>query len=108
MDSQLTSSSSSRWDRTATYGRLNNIHPWCASPSDSARYLTVDLLQTMSVTGIALQGDNPYLNWVTKFKLQYSFDGTQFKDVYTRGHIVIVSKEAQIFRNVFLIYLAGP
>ena len=92
MDSQLTSSSFLVLQRTAKYGRLNNIHPWCASSTDSATYFTVDLLQAMSVTGIAVQGDYPYPNWVTKFKLQYSFDGTHFKDVYTGGHNVIVRK----------------
>ena len=103
MDSQLTSSSFTFWQRATKYGRLNSIYPWCASQTDSAGYLTVDLLQAMSVTGIALQGDNPHQNWVTKFKLQYSFDGTRFKDVYTRGHTVKVRK-----LRFFVTYLAGP
>ena len=73
-DSQISSSS----------GILNENGTWCtANPSLS--YLEVDLLQKMSITGVRIKDDGVSQTSVTKFKLQYSFNGLYFDYIYTDG-----------------------
>ena len=87
-DSQLSSSSELNIPngRIAAFGRLHKTpFPWCAGESDTSPSYTVDLLQPMLVTGIAIMGDTHVDNWITEFKLMYSIDGATFKSVLAKG-----------------------
>ena len=80
-DDQLLSSSYLEPDRTKDHGRLNDAFAWCSSDNKSYPILTVDLRQTMSITGISVQGDSLTDSWVTKFWLRWSVDGKNVKYV---------------------------
>ena len=83
-------SASSEWEAThsAAQGRLN-LQPsndfqgcWSAALNDGNQWLKVDLGTVYTaVTRVATQGRNgtSYRQWVTKYKLQYSDDGENFK-----------------------------
>lgn len=83
-------SASSEWDanHSAAQGRLN-LQPsndfqgcWSAALNDGNQWLKVDLGTVYTaVTRVATQGRNGtnYRQWVTKYKLQYSDDGENFK-----------------------------
>ena len=72
LDDQLSSSSYLKPDRTPDHGRLNEAFAWCSSSDESKPLLYIDLRQTMSITGISLQGDSLTDSWVTKFLLRWS------------------------------------
>lgn len=81
-DSQITRSSvyKGRSTHEGYQARLNNNQCWCsATPTQSDQWVKVDLRHPMSITGIATQGDPNHLpNFVTKFKLRYSVDGSNY------------------------------
>ena len=61
---------------------------WAARTNNVNQWLQIDLgYQYSNVTRVATQGRNAYLEWVTKYKLQYSDDGVHFQ--YYREHGVI-------------------
>ncbi|XP_031559858.1 EGF-like repeat and discoidin I-like domain-containing protein 3 isoform X2 [Actinia tenebrosa] len=81
-NAQMTSSSHSQ-SHFPYYGRLNNKNKvvdgnvswgaWCTNEVRNKQYLQVDLGNTRSISGVAIQG---YAKggWVTKFMLQYSLN----------------------------------
>ena len=84
-DSQITASS--QWDsfNAPFRARLNNRlvgnmrGGWSSRYSDLKQWLQVDLGNYRTVTGVATQGRaDEYHNWVTRFRLQYSDDGSIF------------------------------
>ena len=91
-DGQITASS--QWDanRAASQGRLHleagagKEGAWVAANNDANQWLQVNLVQNVSVTRVATQGRNgPYLQWVAKYKLQYSDDGVDFQYYREKG-----------------------
>ena len=86
-DSQITASSY-KTDGSKTYkpeyGRLNNRPSgrmggaWCADKSDTSRYLQIDLRKEMTLSGISTQGQSDEANWVVKYSLEHSKDGTNW------------------------------
>ena len=85
-DSQLTASS--EWDirhspkqaRLHTKETANRKGAWACLTNDLNQWLQVDLGKITAVTHVATQGRN-FLSpgqWVTKYKLQFSNDGTSF------------------------------
>ena len=85
-DNQISASSETIKEREK-YGkqsaRLNSKYIWRAKGAAKANeYIQVDLGQTKSVTGIAIQGDNT--RYVTKFKIRYSVDGKSWMDYQVR------------------------
>ncbi|XP_022786853.1 lactadherin-like [Stylophora pistillata] len=77
---------SSEWDlnHAAIQGRLHYIPPpgkqggWSARHNNANQWLQIDLGALFRVTGVATQGRSNYNQWVTKYKLQYSYDGVTF------------------------------
>ncbi|XP_072048292.1 uncharacterized protein [Amphiura filiformis] len=94
----------------ANEGRLNNTNYWCtrnASPSDP--WIQVDFLDTVTITGIRIQG--PY--WVTKLQIQYGdtenslkfiMDGSVHKtfDANSDGYTIVIITFPQPIRARFL------
>ena len=66
--------------------RLTGIR-WCSvltpgAPVNYSEYVQVDFKSVVTLTGIATQGDdNYYLNYVKKYYLEVSMDGSQYNDV---------------------------
>ena len=82
-DSQM--SASSQWDgnHAAKQGRLffkstTKASSWSAKTNNANQWLQVHLTVYTRVTRVASQGRHAVLQWVTKYKLQYSIDGNTF------------------------------
>ena len=96
-DSQITASSQLE-NHYATYARLNRLigfsASWTAGASDPHQWIQVDLLVSMIVTGVMLQGrGNTYEQWVIKYQVQHSRDsGTLYKYVQDANQMNMVSQ----------------
>ena len=91
-DAQI--SASSEWDanHAAKQGRLHfqavpgKAGSWSAKANNVNQWLQIDLgNQRTKVTRVATQGRNAYSQWVTKYKLQYSDDGVNFRYYREQG-----------------------
>ena len=60
---------------TASYSRLYGTDGWCSSSASLPQYLQADFNQTVTVTGVATQGDAKRDNWVTNYLIRYGYDG---------------------------------
>ena len=87
-------SASSEWsdNHAASQGRLNykattvKEGGWSAGLGDLNKWLQIDLgNRATTVTSVATQGRNNHGQWVTKYRLQYSNDGFNFKFYKERG-----------------------
>ena len=61
--------------------RLDNNYAWCSYTGSTLnqQWVKVDLRYPMSIRGISIQGDPRHTpNYIKKFKLRYSVDGTAF------------------------------
>ena len=96
--SDIQISASSEWDYLLNYlhaphqGRLNfkatsnQAGSWSAKKNDVNQWLQVYLGdQLTKITGVATQGRNLHYQWVTKYKLQYSYDGVNFQFYREQG-----------------------
>ncbi|XP_022782671.1 uncharacterized protein LOC111323557 [Stylophora pistillata] len=83
-DAQI--SASSEWDgnHAAKQGRLNFLAvpgkagSWSAKYNNVNQWIQIDLLAKTTITQMATQGRNAYVQWVKKYKVQYSDDGVNF------------------------------
>ena len=84
-DAQI--SASSKLDSTLSPGQAR-LHitadggeggGWTALRNDVNQWLQVDLGSYTTVTRIATQGRNGYDQWVSKYRIQYSYAGITFK-----------------------------
>ena len=91
-DAQISASSQSDDDHDAPQGRLrikadgHKSGGWSALRNDFNQWLQVDLGSDTTVTRVATQGRNGYDQWVTKYRLQYSYAGGAFKFYKMRGN----------------------
>ena len=117
-DGQITASSTYHLHKPF-YGRLNLVSfyddpqrtAWCADEDDKEPYLTVDLREEKTISGVALQGASLADNFVTSFKLCHSQDGRKFHCVSenftgeVRGYwvnlYIILSKNREICHVFF-------
>ena len=85
-DAQI--SASSQWDnihgprRARLNGKRsagNGVGAWVALNTDTYQWLQVDLGKYTTVTRIATQGRSDLNQWVTKYRLQNSEDGVNFR-----------------------------
>ncbi|KAJ7348765.1 hypothetical protein OS493_039188, partial [Desmophyllum pertusum] len=60
------------------------IGSWCAVDR-SPQWLRIDLGQTKTITGIATQGRDVFVEHVKKYELAFSTDGTNFKNYEENG-----------------------
>ena len=84
VDAQISASSQLDGNHSAAQARLHFkankgfAGGWSALKNDSNQWLQVDLGSYTRVTRVATQGSNAYNEWVAKYRLQYSDDGTTF------------------------------
>jgi len=81
-DSSITASSRYSETYRASHGRLYQKGSWLANINGVEQWFQVDFVNRTKVTGVAIQGFayRYWLDWVTKFKLAYSYDGEFFID----------------------------
>lgn len=86
LDGQISASSEHSGSLAAIHGRLHYQGPqgndgaWAASTNDFHQWLQIDLgSQFFKVKGVATQGRQNVMQYVTKYKLQYSNNGLNFK-----------------------------
>ena len=93
-DTQINASSECSYRYAANQGRLNlqatefKKGVWIPAKGDVNPWLQVDVGNHYTkVTRVATQGRNytSPLNWVTKYKLQYSHDGANFQYYREQG-----------------------
>ena len=84
----------------AYHGRLHyGNSAWCAEESDDDDWFQIDLGTTYQICGAATQGNgDPSQNeYVTKFMLSYSYDGSSSWSKYTStGGSKKVGKKARV------------
>jgi len=115
-DAQISASSEFNADHAAIQGRLNfqetskKSGSWSARTNDANQWLQIDLgNQLTKVTSLASQGRNynpswPYgahSQWVTKYKVQYSNDGSNFQNYKEQGQSAEKVKTVY-FTEIFL------
>ena len=90
-DEQISASSQKDDNYAANRARLNmkisgiKQGGWLPLTSDLNQWLQVELGGYTTVTGVATQGRNGYDQWVTKYKLLYSYDGVTYHLYKERG-----------------------
>lgn len=90
-------SASSQWDNNhaAILGRLHfkqagaKKGAWSAKTNDGNQWLQINLSGYVTLTHVASQGRNGLGQWVTKYKLQYSTDGTNFMYYQEHGTVKV-------------------
>ena len=66
-------------------GRLHKYYGWLAGTSNNQQWFQVDFGSWTKVARVSTQGRQNGANWLTKYKLAYSYDGVFFKD-YKEDH----------------------
>ena len=85
-DDQITASSEYSSKYGWVHARLRKGDFWAAKRNDANQWIQVDLGKIMTVKGVATQGrPTSPLQYVTKYKLQYSNDGKTFRDYKEEG-----------------------
>ena len=91
-DGQISASSQIDSSHAVTQARLHfkatagKAGSWSARSNDVNQWLQIDLgSRHNNVTRVATQGRNDSLEWVTKYKLQYSNDGVNFQYYREQG-----------------------
>ena len=85
LDAQISASSQVNGNHSASQARLylqtdgSKFGGWSALTNDVNQWLQVDFGSYTLVTRIATQGENGYSNWVSKYRLKYSDDGSTFQ-----------------------------
>ena len=94
-DGQISASSQLDSSHAVTQARLHfkatasKAGSWSARNNDVNQWLQIYLgSRHSSVTRVATQGRNDSLQWVTKYKLQYSHDGVNFQYYRVQGQSV--------------------
>lgn len=83
-DSSITASSD-RYNYRASQGRLYQHGSWVAFSYNKQQWFQVDFGNWTKVTGVAIQGNLNWVQWVKKFKLAYSYDGVFFREYKDDG-----------------------
>ena len=82
LDRDFISSSVLNANTPARNGRLkyNGGSSWCAATNDSQPYLQVDFEKLYIICAVSTQGNSQGDEWVRKYTLQSSRDGTTWTD----------------------------
>jgi len=80
LDDQITASSTHN-ALSARKSRLHGEKAWSADSKDEHQWLQIDLgvEHTTNITKVATQGTSEKNQWVKKYKLDYSDNGTNFR-----------------------------
>ena len=85
-DAQISASSQLNDDRAPAYARLHSQTVtdgknggWSACKNDLYQWFQVDLGSKVIVTRVATQGIDGLDEWVTKYRIQFSYSGINFQ-----------------------------
>ena len=81
-DAQIYASSQLNDDRAPSQARLHiqkKSRGWSARKNDLYQWLQVDLGSEAIVTRVATQGIDGLDEWVTKYRIQFSYSGINFR-----------------------------
>ena len=99
-DRQISASSQLDFNHAVIQARLHfkatadKAGSWSARSNDVNQWLQVDLgSRHTKVTRVATQGRNDSLQWITKYKLQYSDDGVNFQYYKEQGQTAAKVKD---------------
>ena len=100
---QITASSQSNNNHAAHYGRLHlkasGHGGWVPGASGVNQWLQIDLIgRHTRVSCVATQGRTGANQWVTRYKLQYSNDGVDFKYYSEQGD---TKEKVKLYREIF-------
>jgi hypothetical protein len=84
-DSQISDSSSWKYDHAAFYGRLKSHGSWIPGVSQGDDFVTVDFLHTTLLTGIAIQGGFLVDSFVTDFTISLKSGDNDFTPYQENG-----------------------
>ncbi len=84
-DSSITASSEAYDYYRASKGRLYQHGSWAALSHNKQQWFQVDFGNWTKVTGVAIQGNLNWVQWVKKFKLADSYDGLFFREYQENG-----------------------
>lgn len=85
-DSQITASSQYSSNLAPEKGRLQGAGAWSAGANNGNEWLQIDLgTQHLTVSRVATQGSASHNEWVTEYKLDYSYDGVLFQNYVEQG-----------------------
>ena len=105
-DTQITSSSDLSDTSTAIYSRFNQLGEtdstdgaWIAAANDKNQWVEVNLYRQMVITGVNMQGNPSSDKWVTRYKVEFSFDHALWEYVPDENGIIEVSLKMAIFYN---------
>jgi hypothetical protein len=84
-DSQISDSSSWKYDHAAFYGRLKSHRSWIPGVSEGDDFVTVDFLHTTLLTGIAIQGGFLVDSFVTDFTISLKSGDNDFTPYQENG-----------------------
>jgi len=103
-DGQISASSQYSSHHSPNRSRLNiqaseaKKGAWSASTDDLNQWLQIDMVnQYTTVTRVATQGRNDYVQWVTKYALQFSDDGVDFQYYREQGQNTYKVKQTSSF-----------
>lgn len=104
-DGQITASSEWNAVHAPIYARLHlqatvdKAESWSAGSNDVNQWLQIDLVQKMTVTRVATQGRNCSIcfQYVSKYKLQYGFNGVDFQYYREQGQSTHKVKTEKIY-----------
>ena len=87
LDRDFSSSSVLNANTPAKNGRLNynGGSSWCAATNDRQPYLQVDFEKLYIICAVSTQGNSQGDEWVRKYTLQSSRDGTTWTDYQEAG-----------------------
>lgn len=104
LDRDIASSSVKSASTPAKNARLNYNagSAWCASTHDSKAYLQINLDRLYIICAVATQGNPQGDQWVNKYALKSSTDGTTWTS-YQEGGITRVSHQYQGFGSFMVL-----
>ncbi|XP_028514230.1 venom prothrombin activator pseutarin-C non-catalytic subunit [Exaiptasia diaphana] len=101
-DSKITASSHFDSRYLPSFARLNEIRGlggWAAKSNTIGQWIQVDLSKVTIITAIATQGGQSDSCWVKTYSVQYSDDGTSFKDYEGGKTLPGNSDETTVVKN---------
>ncbi|XP_078346606.1 uncharacterized protein LOC144631897 [Oculina patagonica] len=84
-DSAVTASSMNSNTYRPSLGRLHKYYGWIAGTYNNQQWFQVDFGGWTKVTRVSTQGRQNAGQWITKYKLTYSYDGVFFKEYKEDG-----------------------
>ena len=99
-DSQLLASTEADSNWVVTQARLDEaFRAWYPGTNNAEQWVQVDLLEPMDVSGVITQGRYDANQYVRKYKVLYSLDGSNFDYVQdSEGNTEVISIDSFILR----------